>query len=144
MRAAARAVAKTAVGASKTLHKCHAKQSGCARIAGARPHFAYIEGLSCGRLSTAIMKKLSINEVTVLQVLVDQMDERRLVNSIYELESFERTELDGLLESLAGRHLISVHEGKPADGPFLSWVAHGGRGRAEHALRSAKAPDIKT
>ena len=90
------------------------------------------------------MKKLSTNEVAVLQVLVEQMDERRLIDSIYELESFERPVLDGLLESLAERKFISVHEGKPADGPFLSWVAHGGRGRAEQALRSAKSEDIKT
>jgi hypothetical protein len=90
------------------------------------------------------MKKLSTDEVTVLQVLVDHMDERRLIDSIYELESFERPELDGLLKSLAERDFISVHEGKPADGPFLSWVAHGGRGRAEQALRSAKGAGIKT
>ena len=90
------------------------------------------------------MTKLSKNEVTVLQVLVDQMDERRLVGSIYELESFERTELDGLLASLAEHDLIRVHEGKPADGPFLSWVDQGGRRRAEQALRSAKGADIKT
>jgi hypothetical protein len=90
------------------------------------------------------MKKLSTDEVTVLQVLVDQMDERRIIDSIYELESFKRPELEGLLESLAERDFISVHEGKPAPGPFLSWVAHGGRGRAEQALRSAKDEDIKT
>jgi hypothetical protein len=90
------------------------------------------------------MKNLSTDEVTVLQVLVDNMDERRLIDSIYELESFERPKLDGLLEGLAKRDFIRVHEGKPADGPFLSWVAHGGRGRAEQTLRSAKAAGIKT
>ena len=90
------------------------------------------------------MKQLSANEVTVLQILVEQMDERRLIDSIYELETFERTELDGLLGSLAERDLIRVHEGKPADGPFLSWVDHGGRRRAEQALRSAKSADLKT
>jgi hypothetical protein len=90
------------------------------------------------------MKKLSADEVTVLQVLIEQMDERRLIDSIYELESFERPKLDELLESLAGRDFISVHEGKPADGPFLSWVAHGGRGRAEQAIRFTKGAGIKT
>ena len=88
------------------------------------------------------MKKLSTDELTVLRVLVQQMDERRVLDSIYELEGFERPALHGLLQSLAEHNFIRVHEGKPADGPFLSWVDHG-RGRAEQALRSAKGADSK-